>query len=60
MIVSILGILKAGGAYIPIDPEYPLDRILYILEDARASIVVNTSRNGEKIKLLNGIRTHFY
>src|SRR5260221_1445384 len=40
MIIGILGILKAGGAYVPIDPDYPADRIRYILEDTRAKLVV--------------------
>ena len=36
MIVGMFGILKAGGAYVPIDPEYPIDRQEYILENSAA------------------------
>lgn len=42
MIVGILGILKAGGAYVPIDPEYPKDRIAYVLADIKAQIVLTS------------------
>ncbi|MGE5343351.1 MAG: amino acid adenylation domain-containing protein [Candidatus Omnitrophota bacterium] len=41
MIVSILGILKAGGVYLPIDPDYPQDRIDYMLKDSGAQLVIN-------------------
>jgi len=40
MVVAILGVLKAGGAYVPIDPAYPAERIRYILDDARARVLV--------------------
>jgi amino acid adenylation domain-containing protein len=33
-VVSMIGILLAGGAYVPIDPEYPTDRVQFIVEDA--------------------------
>ncbi len=42
MMIGILGILKSGGAYLPIDPEYPEDRIQYMLEDSNAKILLTT------------------
>ncbi len=40
MVVSILAVWKAGGAYIPLDTEYPLERIDSILQDSRAAAVI--------------------
>src|ERR1051326_4803906 len=40
MIVALLAILKAGAAYVPMDPAYPLQRLSFILEDARASLLI--------------------
>ncbi|MEW4149998.1 amino acid adenylation domain-containing protein [Bacillus thuringiensis] len=43
-VVSLLGVLKAGAVYVPVDPEYPQDRIQYMLEDSGASAVITNAR----------------
>ncbi|MEC1536488.1 non-ribosomal peptide synthase/polyketide synthase [Bacillus sonorensis] len=43
MIIGIMGVLKAGGTYLPIDPETPKDRIVYMLQDARAAVMLTNS-----------------
>ncbi len=50
MIVGILGVLKAGGGYVPIDPEYPNDRINFMLTDTGASIVVCSKLGRQTLK----------
>jgi amino acid adenylation domain-containing protein len=42
LIVAFLGILKAGAAYVPLDPTYPKDRLNFLLEDTRCSLVIAT------------------
>ncbi|ODG96163.1 non-ribosomal peptide synthetase [Nostoc sp. KVJ20] len=43
MIIGVLGILKAGAAYIPIDPNYPKERIEFMLEDSGTSVLLTQS-----------------
>lgn len=43
MVIGLLGILKAGGAYVPIDPRTPLDRLLFMIDETRTSILLTHS-----------------
>ena len=40
VMVCALGILKAGGVYLPLDEQYPNERLFYMLDDAKARIVL--------------------
>ena len=40
MIIGILGILKAGAAYVPLDPDYPQDRLEYMIEDSHEGLII--------------------
>ncbi|MFI6627129.1 amino acid adenylation domain-containing protein, partial [Streptomyces sp. NPDC050528] len=42
VVVALLGVLKAGAAYLPVDPQYPADRIALMLADSRAAVVLGT------------------
>jgi amino acid adenylation domain-containing protein len=48
--VVLLGILKAGAAYIPLDPDFPSERINYMVEEACLKFIVTTSQNKQIFK----------
>ena len=52
MIVGILGILKSGGAYIPLDPEYPDERLKYIINDAKINLIMTQSKYYSRLSTL--------
>ncbi|WP_342653063.1 non-ribosomal peptide synthase/polyketide synthase [Pseudomonas sp. F3-2] len=41
MVVALYAVVKAGAAYVPLDPEYPLDRLRYMLEDAGIALLLS-------------------
>ena len=40
MVVAIVGVLKAGGGYVPLDPDYPVERLRFMLQDSTPSILI--------------------
>ncbi|MCR4435862.1 MAG: amino acid adenylation domain-containing protein [Clostridiales bacterium] len=50
MVIGIMAILKAGGAYLPIDPEYPDDRISYMLQDSGVELILTQAQLKDRIK----------
>ncbi|HEU4834422.1 MAG TPA: amino acid adenylation domain-containing protein [Pyrinomonadaceae bacterium] len=54
LVAGLLGILKAGGVYVPLDAQYPHDRLRYLLADAQAQLVLTERRWAD---LLSGVTT---
>jgi amino acid adenylation domain-containing protein len=49
MVVGLLAILKAGAAYVPLDAAYPAERLVYMVDDARISILLTEERLRERL-----------
>ncbi|MDI5962214.1 non-ribosomal peptide synthetase [Streptantibioticus silvisoli] len=49
MICALLGILKAGAAYLPLDPDYPTDRLTYMVEDSATPLVITQSAHVHRL-----------
>ncbi|HEY3566610.1 MAG TPA: amino acid adenylation domain-containing protein, partial [Thermoanaerobaculia bacterium] len=49
LMVGLLAILKAGGGYVPLDPEYPKDRLAYMVEDALAGLAAPVLLTQERL-----------
>ncbi|MCU0289269.1 MAG: condensation domain-containing protein, partial [Acidobacteria bacterium] len=55
MIIGMIGILKAGGAYLPIDPEYPQERIDFMLKDSNAAVLLTDEKESNcQLSIVNG------
>ena len=48
MVAALLGVMKSGNCYIPIDPEYPNDRIEYIMENSDCKLLITTTELKDK------------
>lgn len=51
MLISILGVLKAGGVYIPIDINYPIERVKYILENSNCKTLITKRKIAKSFHL---------
>ena len=50
MVLGVLGVLKTGAAYVPIDPDYPIDRIRHLIEDSRVKILLTDTTVPESVQ----------
>jgi amino acid adenylation domain-containing protein len=48
-IIALVAVLKAGGAYLPLDPAYPSERVVTIIEDARPAVLLSEERLLDKL-----------
>lgn len=48
MVVALLGIMKSGAVYLPLDPEFPRERISFMLKDASAKLLLASKRQKGK------------
>ena len=55
LIIGLFGILKSGGVYVPLDPEYPNDRLNYILKDAGIRMLLTTTNLKDQFKNYKGM-----
>ncbi|MEU4733376.1 amino acid adenylation domain-containing protein, partial [Streptomyces sp. NPDC023588] len=49
LLPTLLGVLKSGAAYVPLDPSNPDDRLTYILDDAKACILVSSTGLADRL-----------
>ncbi|MCC9312327.1 amino acid adenylation domain-containing protein, partial [Kitasatospora sp. RB6PN24] len=57
MVVAVLGVWKAGAAYVPLDPEYPAERLAFMLRDSGASVLVGVEEVLDELPVGWGVRT---
>uniref|UniRef100_UPI00069F69E4 non-ribosomal peptide synthetase n=1 Tax=Pseudomonas sp. MIACH TaxID=1078355 RepID=UPI00069F69E4 len=56
-LVAFLAVLKAGGVYVPLDIEYPRDRLLYMMQDSRAQLLLSHTRALPQLPVPEGMQT---
>jgi len=57
MVIGLLAILKAGGVYVPLDPDYPKERLAFILEDTRVPVLLTQQRLVPELVEAEGTKT---
>jgi amino acid adenylation domain-containing protein/non-ribosomal peptide synthase protein (TIGR01720 family) len=54
-LVALLAVGKAGGAYVPLDPAHPADRLRYVLDDTKASVLITEEHLGALVPDFKGL-----
>jgi amino acid adenylation domain-containing protein len=49
LVVALYGVLKAGGCYVPLDPDYPADRLAFMLNDAAPPVVLTQTHLADRL-----------
>ncbi|WP_426123573.1 amino acid adenylation domain-containing protein [Pseudomonas sp. PSPC2-3] len=57
IMVAFLAVLKAGGVYVPLDVEYPRDRLLYMMQDSRAKLLLTHTAVQRQLPIAEGLDT---
>ena len=55
IMVAFLAVMKAGGVYVPLDIEYPRDRLLYMMQDSRARLLLTHSSALQQLPIPDGL-----
>ncbi|AZC32355.1 Non-ribosomal peptide synthetase [Pseudomonas chlororaphis subsp. piscium] len=55
IMVAFLAVLKAGGVYVPLDVEYPRDRLLYMMQDSRAKLLLTHTAVSQQLPIPDGL-----
>ncbi|WP_460042944.1 non-ribosomal peptide synthase/polyketide synthase [Pseudomonas sp. S2_H01] len=56
MVVALYAVVKAGAAYVPLDPEYPVDRLRYMLEDAGIGLLLSHDAVIDDLPVIDGLQ----
>ncbi|MGC3972487.1 MAG: LLM class flavin-dependent oxidoreductase [Pirellulales bacterium] len=49
LVTAIMAVLKAGGAYLPLDPNYPAERIAFMIDDAEAPVIITENETLDRL-----------
>ncbi|WLH71423.1 non-ribosomal peptide synthase/polyketide synthase [Pseudomonas fluorescens] len=55
IMVAFLAVMKSGGVYVPLDVEYPRDRLLYMMQDSRAKLLLTHSAVQQRLPIPQGL-----
>ncbi|MCQ8195600.1 amino acid adenylation domain-containing protein, partial [Streptomyces sp. RCU064] len=55
LVVALLAVWKAGAAYLPLDTEYPADRLAYMLQDATPALILTSAESADHLPQIGGV-----